>query len=76
MHEIAGYEHVSPISDQNNIGEDALNLKESTWQKRSKGVSVFYNLQSFADHRHFKANAGRTTFASQNKEQPHKNIRP
>ena len=38
--EIAGYEHVSLIFDQYNMRiEDALHLKESTWQKRSKGVN-------------------------------------
>ena len=48
-HEIAGYEHVSLIFDQYNIGDDALNLKESTWQKRSKGVSVFYKVSLITD---------------------------
>ena len=47
--EIAGYEHVSLIFDRYNIREDALNLKESTWQKRSKGVSVFYKVSLITD---------------------------
>ena len=37
--EIAGYEHVSLIFNQYKIGENALNPKESTLQKRSKGVN-------------------------------------
>ena len=46
---LAGYDHVALIFYKYNIAEDALNLKESTWQKRSKCVSVFYKVSLITD---------------------------